>query len=107
MDKIYNKLVRDRIPEIIRAEGRKCEIEIMEEAEYFQALFKKLMEEAQELAVASDDDSLVTELADVYEVLDTILLTRGLGIEEIRSKQTQRRKERGGFTQRIRLLRTE
>lgn len=42
----YNKLVRDRIPEIIRQDGRECGTERMSEAEYVQALREKLVEEA-------------------------------------------------------------
>ena len=52
MRKEYNKLVRDRIPEIIRRDGRNCEIATISEDEYLQALREKLVEEAQEAAEA-------------------------------------------------------
>ena len=50
--KTYNKLVRDRIPEIIAAEGRQYATETMADTEYRQALLVKLVEEAQEVADA-------------------------------------------------------
>ncbi|MFZ4829100.1 MAG: nucleotide pyrophosphohydrolase [Phototrophicaceae bacterium] len=106
MMKHYNKLVRDLIPTIIQAEGRECGIEIMNETEYLQALLQKLVEEAQEVAEAPTNKR-ATELADLYEVLDAILASQDLQEAEIRDLQTQRRLERGGFAQRIKLLWTE
>ena len=50
MKKEYHKLVRDRIPEIIRKSGNECEFVILSEAEYRQALRQKLIEEAGEAA---------------------------------------------------------
>jgi predicted house-cleaning noncanonical NTP pyrophosphatase (MazG superfamily) len=67
MRKTYNKLVRDRIPEIIQAAGQEYATEVMSLEEYQQALREKLIEEAQEAADASD---LISELADLYEVMD-------------------------------------
>ena len=62
MEKIYNKLVRDRIPEIIEADGRKCETVILSDEEYIAALDKKLSEE---LAEYLESGSL-EELADLF-----------------------------------------
>jgi predicted house-cleaning noncanonical NTP pyrophosphatase (MazG superfamily) len=101
--KHYNKLVRDRIPEIIHAEGRECATEIMPEAEYRQALLTKLLEEAQEVAQAAPDE-LIKELADVYEVIDAILALNDIDEQIVRDRQQQRRSDRGGFAERIKLL---
>jgi predicted house-cleaning noncanonical NTP pyrophosphatase (MazG superfamily) len=84
---IYNKLVRDRIPEIIAAEGRDYATEIMEDAEYRQALLAKL--------------------ADLYEVIDALLLAFDLDRDAILALQQKRRDERGGFEKRIKLLWTD
>ncbi|HHP7244920.1 MAG TPA: nucleotide pyrophosphohydrolase [Elainellaceae cyanobacterium] len=73
MKNTYQKLVRDRIPDIIRASGKECEIEIMADHEYQQALREKVLEEAQEVADASPDD-LMKELADLYEVIDALII---------------------------------
>jgi len=105
MRKEYNKLVRDRIPEIIRQDGRDCEIAVMSEEEYLQALREKLVEEAQEAAEA-DPAKLVTELADLREIMDALMAAYGIEQAGMLAEQKQRRIERGGFSQRIRLLAT-
>ena len=99
----YNKLVRDRIPEIIRQDGRKCGTERMSEAEYVQALREKLVEEAREAAEAPTDE-LVKEIADIYEVLDALMAVAGIERAAVEHTQAERRIERGGFEERIRLV---
>lgn len=102
----YNKLVRERIPEIIRKNGRECEVIKISEAEYRQAVLDKLIEEAQEVAAAAPQE-LVTELADLYEVIDAIMTAYGIERSNVLAQQQQRRTERGGFNKRIRLLWTQ
>jgi predicted house-cleaning noncanonical NTP pyrophosphatase (MazG superfamily) len=99
----YNKLVRDKIPEIIRQSGNQCEVTIFSDTEYLEALRQKLIEEAQEAAIASSDE-LVKELADLYEVIDTILTATGIEREAVLAVQQQRREERGEFEGKIKLL---
>ena len=106
MRKEYNKLVRDRIPEILIQAGLNFETIALSEAEYRQALRKKIIEEAKEVAEANPEQ-LLTELADLYEVMDALIETYGISPEEVRKKQQQRRSERGGFKERIKLLWTE
>jgi predicted house-cleaning noncanonical NTP pyrophosphatase (MazG superfamily) len=105
VEREYNKLVRDRIPEIIRESGIECEIVILSDAEYCQALRQKLIEEATEVAEA-DEDELVAELADLYEVIDALMLSYGISGDEVLDAQVKRRETRGGFTRKIMLLRT-
>jgi predicted house-cleaning noncanonical NTP pyrophosphatase (MazG superfamily) len=100
---IHNKLVRDHIPDIIDAEGRRCATEIMDDAEYRQALLAKLVEEAQEAAEAEAGE-LVKELADLYEVIDALLVAFDLDKDAILALQQKRHDKRGGFEGRIRLL---
>ena len=99
----YNKLVRDRIPEIVREKGCVCEIAVLTEEAYRRALMEKLIEEAQEAAEAAPD-GLVTELADLLAVIDAILASYRIGREVVSAEQERRRKERGGFDERIQLL---
>lgn len=106
MRKEYNKLVRDRIPEIIRQSGNQCEVAIMSEVELTQALREKLLEEAQEAAVATPEN-LVSELADLQEVIDALLTVYGIEREDVLTEQRRKRVERGGFDQRLRLLHTD
>jgi predicted house-cleaning noncanonical NTP pyrophosphatase (MazG superfamily) len=106
MRQVYSKLVRDRIPEIIRESGRECAIEIMPEDEYRQALLEKLVEEAQEAAQAKPE-TLATELADLYEVIDAVIDAFSLDRESVLQNQLGRQEQRGGFRERIRLLWTQ
>ncbi len=99
----YNKLVRDRIPEIIESEGRQCGTDIMGDGEHRAALLAKLVEEAQEVQTASPD-KLTTELADLLEVVDAIMALHGLDEAEVRNVQQDRREQREGFARRIKLL---
>ena len=103
--KIYNKLVRDKIPDIIASEGRTCETEIMDDAEYKQALQDKIVEEGEEIRKSSDEE-LVTEIADLYEVIDALIAVYGLSKEEILRRQAERRESRGGFEKKIKLTKT-
>ena len=105
MRKEYNKLVRDRIPEIIQQNGLEYQVVTLTRAEYCQALKQKLIEEAQEAAEAKEE--LITELADLYEVIDALLETYGINRELVLAEQLRRRSDRGGFEQRIKLLWTE
>jgi predicted house-cleaning noncanonical NTP pyrophosphatase (MazG superfamily) len=106
MRKEYDKLVRDRIPEIIRQDGRQCGVEVMPEGEYVQALKDKLVEEAQEAAAAEPED-LVKEPADLYEVVDALMAACGIDREIVVTEQEERRQSRGGFNRRFRLLWTD
>ena len=99
----YNKLVRDRIPEIIRRNGDECETALLAEEDYRAALREKLIEEAREASSASGDD-LILELADLHEVLDALLRAYGISDETVQAAQMRRREERGGFDKRVRLL---
>lgn len=69
---IYNKLVRDRIPEIIIKSGKKLSFRTLDGDELKQALKDKLVEEAQELAKTKTMEQLIEEMADVYEVFDAL-----------------------------------
>ena len=106
MRKEYNKLVRDRIPEIIQRDGHQYEVRVASNEEYTQLLMAKLVEEAQEVATASDDE-IVKELADLYEVIDALISAKSIDDKAIRLKQQERRLNRGGFKNRLCLLWTE
>lgn len=103
MIKNHNKLIRDRIPEIIQSAGKQCATEVLCEEDYQQALRQKLIEEAHEAATAIGDD-LIQELADLYEVIDGLMLVYHVDREAVVKIQEERRAERGGFNKRLRLL---
>ena len=103
MRKTHNKLVRDRIPEIIQAAGHEYAIEVLSEEEYRQALRQKLIEEAHE-AANSTDENFIKELADVYEVIEGLLAFYHIDRDVVIRVQGERRAERGGFNKRLCLL---
>lgn len=106
MRKEYNKLVRDRIPEIIRKNGIDCKFVTLSQTEYRQALRQKLIEEAREAAEANEQN-LILELADLYEVIDAVMVSYGIERDLVIAEQVKRREERGGFEQKVMLLWTQ
>jgi predicted house-cleaning noncanonical NTP pyrophosphatase (MazG superfamily) len=103
---VYNKLIRDRIPEIMQADGKYYELVVMTEEEYFQSLRSKLVEEALEAQKATIDE-LVTEIADIQEVIEAILKASHISPKQVELVQTQRHADRGGFEKRLKLLWTK
>lgn len=102
MKKVYHKLVRDKIPEIIRADGGVPTTRILDDAEYGTALCKKLVEEAQEAVQAGDNRAeLVKELGDILEVVEALAKQYNIDRAEIAQLQEKRRQLRGGFEKKI------
>lgn len=94
--KSYDKLVRDKIPEIIKSSNRVPECRILDnDQEYLKYLIKKLHEEVMEFT----ENPCVEELADIKEVIDT--LSEIKGFEDVVSVQEKKKKDRGGFGGRI------
>ena len=100
--KIYNKLVRDRIPEIIEASGAECEIKILSDEEYLKMIDAKLDEELAEY----HEDRNIEELADMLEVIYAAAVARGYSLEELEAVRAEKAKKRGGFEKKILLLQT-
>lgn len=96
----YNKLVRDRIPEIIGAEGHQPVTRALDHTGYQAALRGKLVEEARE-AESAPEGQLALELADVLEVLQALASAYGMSWEDVLSEAERKRAERGGFDRRI------
>ena len=95
--KKYDKLVRDRIPEIIKTDGKECDVEIVEGNKKYELLEKKLMEEVNEFL----EDKNLEELADVMEVLFGLADSLGFSEEELVRKRNEKKEERGGFREEI------
>lgn len=98
--KIYNKLVRDNIPDIIEAGNKKCKTEIVKGEERARLLNEKLQEEVDEYIVSGE----IEELADIMEVIHSILHNRGVTVEELEAIRLKKKEERGGFSKGIKLL---
>lgn len=103
--KVYNKLVRDKIPEIITADGEIPVTRVLEEAEYREALFTKFGEELEELRTASESER-ISELADLQEVLDSLARSYGYSPSGVRAAAEDKRLKRGGFSEKIYLEHT-
>ena len=101
--KTYNKLVRDRIPEIIEKTGKRCEIEILNDEEYLKSIDAKLDEE---LAEYHKEQNL-EELADLLEVIYAATIARGYSIEDLEKMRAFKANERGAFNKRILLKEVE
>ena len=95
--KFYNKLVRDKIPEIIEEDGKTCKTRILTDEEYIASLETKLNEEVAEYQV----DKNIEEMADVLEVLQAICVARGYSLEELEVMRLKKTVERGGFSEKI------
>ncbi|MFZ1018560.1 MAG: nucleoside triphosphate pyrophosphohydrolase [Candidatus Cybelea sp.] len=98
--KRYEKLVRDRIPEIIERAGKTATWRELRDDEFRVALKAKALEEAQELFDA-DDDALLSELADLEEVVEAILTTYGYSREKLEMVRAKKNEDRGVFTHRL------
>lgn len=95
--RVYKKLVRDKIPEIIMAEGNTPITRVLSDEEFSGYLSKKLNEETQEFLA----DGTVEELVDIYEVLLAILEHMDVAFESFEALRIQKLLERGGFSKRI------
>ena len=99
---VYNKAIRDKIPEIIKDSGYDCNVEKLDDSEFLAKLEEKLHEELEEY----EQSKSVEELADILEVIFRISELRGTskdGLEQLRGKKAQ---ERGGFKENLFLVDT-
>ncbi|MGP4082719.1 nucleoside triphosphate pyrophosphohydrolase [Pseudalkalibacillus sp. R45] len=103
----YNKLVRDRIPEILENKGLNYNTRLMEADEYKVELREKLKEELNEYLEASDDPSSIEELADILELIQSLTKIHNSSIEVLEAVRKQKAEKRGGFQERIFLIDVE
>ena len=104
MKYIYNKLVRDKIPEQInKIIGRKANYRILNDREYLKELDKKLFEEAHEFV----EEHSVEELADLTEVIFAIMKVNNISIEDIENARKSKNNIKGSFNKKIYLIDVE
>lgn len=95
------KLVRDKIPDIIRASGRTPRVMTLRADAYQTALHDKLREEVDELVAARTADAVIDEAADIVEVLIAIAGERGVGLDSILDAAQRKRADKGAFGLRL------
>lgn len=101
MEKVYNKLVRDNIPEVIAAKGDEAFTRIMSDEEYKRELEVKLGEEYQEVLCTTTVDERIEELADMVEIIMTLANVEGRNFDDVLETAKVKRKKRGGFEKKI------
>jgi predicted house-cleaning noncanonical NTP pyrophosphatase (MazG superfamily) len=107
MEIIYNKLIRDKIPEkISQDKGCSSVTRVLSEQEYKKALEDKLLEEYNEFISAKTNNERIAELVDLYQILIDLTKLEGLSVEELSIKADEKRLIRGGFSKRIFLEKT-
>lgn len=101
--KVYNKLVRDNIPEIIKGNGQTPYISVLDNEQYNAELKKKLCEETQEFL----DSEEIEELADIIEVVEALANVKGSSLENVLEIKEQKAAKNGKFKKRLFLEKVE
>ena len=101
MEKTYNKLVRDNIPDICRANGEEPFTRILTDEEYWEYLLKKDVEELEEVRSAETLYERKKELADKLELIRAMTEFSGFSLEEIIEEADIKRQKNGGFEKRL------
>jgi len=100
---VYNKAIRDRIPDIIKESENDCVIKQLSNDDFLLELEKKLEEELKEY----QESKSAEELADILEVIYRISELRGIRRTELETIQNKKRSERGGFEKNLFLIETK
>ena len=100
MERVYNKLVRDKMPEIIRDKGEDPIIKVLNDEEYKTSLEEKLFEEYKEI-IESSEEARLEELADMIEVIISLAESQNSSLEKVIELADKKREKRGGFKDKI------
>lgn len=97
MKKEFNKLVRDKIPEIIEENDEYSLTRTLNDKEYEKALYDKLLEEANEVINANKKEETEEELADLLEVVRAIANFKNIDVSDVEKLRISKKKKRGVF----------
>ena len=103
----YNKLVRDKIPQIIESNGKAFSTKVLNNEDYIKYLKEKAYEELDEYCAAEMEGEAVEELADLLEVLRALATQHGSSIEEVEAVRIEKSEKRGGFKEKVYLIEVE
>lgn len=101
--KVYNKLVRDNIEDIMKGKGLKPVTKILSDEEYLKELNKKLLEEVNEYLESEEPE----EIADIEEVILAILKAKGITKDDIEKLRKEKSFKRGAFDKKLFLIRED
>ncbi|KOP80495.1 phosphoribosyl-ATP pyrophosphohydrolase [Lysinibacillus sp. FJAT-14745] len=101
---VYNKLVRDLIPQVIEEEGKTCSIRVLDQGEHLEEIKVKMQEEAIEFLEAASPKAAIEELADILELIHTAIQMYDVSYEQLEQIRTQKKSQRGGFSKGIYLI---
>ncbi|NHC42664.1 nucleoside triphosphate pyrophosphohydrolase [Bacillus sp. MM2020_1] len=104
---VHNKLVRDRIPEIIESSGKRFSTKILDNQEYIKELRNKTREELDEYLYAGNDNDAIEELADLLEIIHALAECHGASFKEVEEVRQKKAEKRGGFKDKIFLIDVE
>jgi len=98
MEKIYyNKLCRDKVPEIIKNKGFECDIRVADHDEYKREIVRKVLEEATGVSNHSDHDRLLKELADLVITVDAVKKEFDISDDELSKYVEASIEKKGGY----------
>lgn len=101
---VYNKLVRDKIPQIIERNGKTFHTRILNAEQYRNELQTKLREEAEEFFQAKNSQEALEEMADMLEVIRALSVVHGANWEQLEAIRVKKAEARGGFEDRVYLI---
>lgn len=102
MEKIYyNKLCRDKIPQIIKDKGFDCEVRVVDHDEYKREIIRKVTEEASGVVNQTDPERLHKELADLYITLEAVKKEFGISDDEVEAAIQESLDKKGGYDERL------
>lgn len=104
---IYNKLVRDQIPQIIEGAGKKFSTRILDDEEYIKELKKKSLEELDEYLNTTSNEEAIEELADLLEIIHALAEFHGATIEIVEKTRKKKAKKHGCFKNKVFLIEVE
>jgi predicted house-cleaning noncanonical NTP pyrophosphatase (MazG superfamily) len=104
---IYNKLVRDRIPEVIKSTGKHYSTRVLDNEEYITELKNKSLEELKEYLNTENDKDAIEELSDLLEIIRALAECHGASFEKVEEVRQKKAEKRGSFKKKIFLIEVE
>ena len=101
MKKVYKKLVRDKIPQIIKDNGKKPIYRVLDDVDYWRYLLKKDEEELIEVNNAATVSDRLEELADKLEIIRAMAEFHGFTLQDVLNEADNKRNQKGGFEKRL------